>query len=259
MTSLLPASLPAVSVQVGVIGCGNLATAVVRGWGDPVLCADVDTARAERLATEVGGRAVASNRELAQQADLVVLCHKPKQLAEVAAEVAGDAAAVVSLLGMTPLKDVRRAYPGRPVYRLLPSLTAEVRRGSVALADAGPQALDAEVRALFGRIGDVVVMDDALIDVAMGLMSNSPAFYALIVEAQVDAGIRRGLPPDVASALVIGAMGGTAELLQARGADTLAVRRGVTSPGGSTARGLDVLERTGMRASLSAALDAVLD
>ena len=247
------------SVHVGVIGCGNLARAVVRGWDLPVLCSDVDAGRAQALAAEVGGRAVASNRELAQDADVVVLCHKPKQLAEVAAEVGADARAVVSLLGSTPLAAVASAYPDRPVYRVLPSLCAEVRRGPVALADAPPQPLDAEVRELFGRIGDVIVLDDALIDVAMGLMSNSPAFYALIVEAQVDAGIRRGLPPETASALVIGAMGGTAALLEHRGGDTLALRRGVTSPGGSTARGLDALERTGMRASLSAALDAVLD
>jgi pyrroline-5-carboxylate reductase len=231
--------------------------AVVRGWDLPVLCSDVDAGRAQALAAEVGGRAVASNRELARQADVVVLCHKPKQLAEVADEVRGDARAVVSLLGSTPLAAVASAYPDRPVYRVLPSLCAEVRRGPVALAESPPQALDAEVRELFGRIGDVIVLDDALIDVAMGLMSNSPAFYALIVEAQVDAGIRRGLPPE--TALAIGAMGGTAALLEHRGGDTLALRRGVTSPGGSTARGLDSLERTGMRASLSAALDAVLD
>jgi pyrroline-5-carboxylate reductase len=248
-----------VRLQVGVIGCGNLARAVVRGWDLPVLCADVDAGRAEALAAEVGGRALGCNAELAREADLVVLCHKPKQLAEVAAEIEGDARAVVSLLGSTPLAAVAAAYPDRPVYRVLPSLCAEVRRGPVALASSPPQALDADVRELFGRVGDVIVLDDGLIDVAMGLMSNSPAFYALIIEAQVDAGIRRGMPPETATALAVGAMGGTAALLEHRGGDTLALRRGVTSPGGSTARGLDVLERTGMRASLSAALDAVLD
>lgn len=246
-------------MQVGFIGCGSIARAVARGWGDPILCSDVDAGRSRELAAEVGGRALASNAEVAREADLVVLCHKPKQLHEVAAGMAEEAKAVVSLLGMTPLSAVQSAYPDRPVYRVLPSLAAEVRRGTLILAEAAPQRLDAEVRQLFGRLGELIVLDDGLIDVAMGLMSNAPAYYALIVEAQVDAGVRRGLPGEIAGRLVIGSMAGTAELLSQRDGDTLGLRRAVTSPGGSTARGLDALERTGMRASLSAALDAVLD
>jgi len=246
-------------MRVGIIGCGNIAQAVVRGWGDPVLCADVDPERAERLAAEVGGRAVATNAGVAREADVVVLCHKPKQLREVAAELGSTARAVVSLLGSTPLSAIEAAYPDRPVYRVLPSVAAEVRRGALILADAAPQPLDAEIHALFGRLGEVVVLPDGLIDVAMGLMSNAPAFYALVVEAQVDAGVRRGLPSDTASRLVLGAMAGTAELLRDRDGDTLALRRAVTSPGGSTARGLAALERGGLRETFSDALDAILD
>ena len=66
---------------------------------------------------------------------------------------------------------------------------------------------------------------------------------ALVAEAQVDAGVRRGLPADVAAEMVVQTIAGTAELLARRGYDTLAVRREVTSPGGSTARGLAALER----------------
>ena len=112
---------------------------------------------------------------------------------------------------------------------------------------------------LFGRVGPVVTVDESLIDAAMGLMSCAPAYYALVAEAQIDAGVRRGLPAEVARQLVIGTMGGTAALLGHRGGDTLAVRREVTSPGGSTARGLDALERGNVRTAFSDALDAVLD
>jgi pyrroline-5-carboxylate reductase len=245
-------------MRVGIIGCGSMARALVLGWGDPVLCADVDPDRAQRLAAEVGGRSFNTNAEVAQEADLVVLCHKPNQLHEVAAGMP-HAKAVVSVLGSTPLPVVQSAYEDRPVYRVLPSLTAEVRHGALVLAESPPQALDTEVRELFGRLGEVLVLDDRLVDVAMGLMSNAPAYYALIAEAQIDAGIRRGLTSETASRLVMGSMAGTAELLRRRDGDTLAVRRAVTSPGGSTARGLDALERTGIRTSLSAALDAVLE
>jgi pyrroline-5-carboxylate reductase len=93
----------------------------------------------------------------------------------------------------------------------------------------------------------------------MGLMSCAPAYYALVAEAQIDAGVRRGLPADVATRLVVGTMGGTAALLERREGDTLAVRREVTSPGGSTARGLAALERGNLRTAFADALDAVLE
>ena len=99
-------------MQVGFIGSGNMARALARGWGDPVLCTDSGSGRAQALAAELGGEAVASNRELAERADIVILAHKPAQLAEVAWEAAGAAKVVVSLLARTPQADVRSAYPG---------------------------------------------------------------------------------------------------------------------------------------------------
>jgi pyrroline-5-carboxylate reductase len=79
-----------------------------------------------------------------------------------------------------------------------------------------------------------------------------------VVEAQVDAGVRKGIPPGQAAELVVQTMAGAAELIRLREYDTLAVRRSVTSPGGSTARGLDALERGGLRAAFSDAMDAIL-
>ena len=88
-------------MQVGFIGSGNMARALARGWGEPVLCTDAGSGRAAALAEELGGEALASNRELAERADVVILAHKPAQLAEVAWEAAGGAKAVVSLLAST--------------------------------------------------------------------------------------------------------------------------------------------------------------
>src|ERR671929_1351628 len=249
-------------MQIGLIGAGNMARGLARGWRQPVICSDVDAERARALAEEVGGEAVASNAEVARRAELVVLCHKPPQLRPVAEEVAPHARAVMSILAATPLAAVKEAYPDRPVYRVLPSTPVEVRQGAVILAADGSQGhpiLDAQVRELFADLGTLVELDDGLIDVAMGLMSNAPAYYALIVEAQVDAGVRRGIPSRQASELVVQTMAGTAELLRRRDYDTLAVRRAVTSPGGSTARGLDALERGGLRAAFSDAMDAILE
>jgi pyrroline-5-carboxylate reductase len=248
-------------VKIGLIGSGAMARGLALGWRQPVLCTDIDAARARLLAEEVGGHAVGSNAELAQRADLVVLCHKPAQLESVAKEVAPHAPAVVSILAATPLRAVKDAYPDRPVYRVLPSTPVEVRQGAVILAadePTGQPILDQQVRDLFDDLGTLVELDDALIDVAMGLMSNAPAYYALVVEAQVDAGVRRGIPARQASELVVQTMAGTAELLRRREYDTLGARRAVTSPGGSTARGLDALERGGLRTAFSSAMDAIL-
>jgi pyrroline-5-carboxylate reductase len=247
-------------MQIGLIGAGNMARGLALGWGQPVVCTDVLPERARALADEVGGEAVGSSAEVAQRADLVFLCHKPPQLQAVAAEVAPHARAVASILAATPLASVKAAYPDRPVYRVLPSTPVEVRQGAVILAadDEQDPELDAAVRELLAGLGTLVVLDDGVVDVAMGLMSNAPAYYALVVEAQVDAGVRYGLTPDQAARLVVQTMAGTAELIRRQDYDTLAVRRAVTSPGGSTARGLDALERGGLRGAFSAALDAIL-
>lgn len=244
-----------------------MARALARGWGRPVLCADPVLERAQALAAETGGEALGSNAEVAQRAELVVLCHKPAQLADVAIELAPHAKAIASILAATPLAELKAAYPERPVYRFIPSLPVEVRQGAIVqAADPGTAAagggqdpaLDARVRDLFAELGTLVTLDDSLVDVAMGLMSCGPAYVALVAEAQVDAGVRHGIPAAEGSALVAQTLAGTAELLRRRGYDTLAVRREVSSPGGVTARGLDALERGGLRAAFSDALDAVL-
>jgi pyrroline-5-carboxylate reductase len=245
-------------MRVGLIGAGNMARAMARGWGDPVLASDSGSGRAVVLAEELGGRA-ASNLEVAREADVVVLCHKPYQLAAVASELAGEVTAVVSVLGGTTLEQVRAAYPGVPVFRVEPNTPVEVRRGVLccAMADDVDAALERDVIGLFERLGTVVRVPETLMGAATSVSAVGPAYMALVAEAQVDAAVRHGLKPDVAGALAAETMAGTAALLRERGYDTLAVRREVTSPGGSTARGLDALERGGLRAAFSEAMDRV--
>jgi pyrroline-5-carboxylate reductase len=247
-------------MQIGLIGAGNMARALARGWGRPLVCFDPIGERASALAAEVGGEALESNVAVAQRADLVVLCHKPAQLHEVAGEIREHARAVASILAGVPLPELRDAYPDRPVYRFIPSLPVEVRQGAVVQAAGSDHdaTLNASVSELFSELGTLVVLDDSLVDVAMGLMSCGPAYVALVAEAQIDAGVRRGIPAVAGAPLVVQTLAGTAELLRRRGNDTVAVRREVTSPGGVTARGLAALERGGLRAAFSDALDAVL-
>jgi pyrroline-5-carboxylate reductase len=247
-------------MQIGFIGAGNMATALARGWGDPVLVHDAYRPRAEALVAELGGEVVGSNAELAERADAVLLAHKPPGLERVAAEIGGAARGVISILGGVPLAALRAAYADTPVVRMIPSVPVEVRRGVTCHA-RDPQdgsELEAQAIELFERVGLVVSIDESQMGIATGLMSCAPAYVALVAEAQVDAGVRAGLPADVAGELVAASIGGTAALLQARGMDTLAVRRSVTSPGGITARGLAALEHGGVRAAFDDAMQAVL-
>jgi pyrroline-5-carboxylate reductase len=248
-------------MTVGFIGSGNMARALARGWGDPVLCTDSGSGRAAALAAELGGEAVTSNRELAERADIVILAHKPAQLAPVAAEVGDAARIVVSLLARTTQADVRAAYPGATVFRIEPNTPVALRQGVLAFAvpDAPVDAAaHAAVRELFARVGTVVDVPEPLMRVAGACSGVGPAYWALLVEAQVEAAVRNGMPAALASTLVTETMAGAAALLREQGGDTLGLRREVTSPGGTTARGLAALERGGVRAALAAAMDDVV-
>ena len=235
-----------------------MARAMARGWGDPVLCSDSGSGRAAALAAELGGRAT-SNREVAEEAELVILCHKPYQFDDVAREISGSAKAVASVLGSIPIAQLRSAYSDVPVFRLIPNTPVEVRQGVVCYspADRVDRELERGVLALFERLGSVVTVPERLLAAAAAVMSVGPAYQALLAEAQVDAGVRYGLSAALASKLVAETMSGTAALLRTRDYDTLAVRREVTSPGGSTARGLQALEAGGVRSAFQSAIDRV--
>jgi pyrroline-5-carboxylate reductase len=248
-------------MQVGFIGSGNMARALARGWGEPVLCTDSGSGRAAALARELGGEAVASNRELAERADLVILAHKPAQLAAVAAEVGDAATVVVSLLARTPQADVRAAYPSATVFRVEPNTAVEVGEGVLAFAvpdaEVDPE-LQRSVQERFARVGSVIAVPEALMRVAGACSGVGPAYWALLVEAHVESAVRQGMPAALATRLVVETMAGSAALLRSRDGDTLGVRREVTSPGGTTARGLAALEREGVRAAFGAAMDDVV-
>jgi pyrroline-5-carboxylate reductase len=253
-------------MQIGLIGSGNMARAMARGWREPVLYTDSGSGSAQALVDELGGERVASNRELAERADLVVLCHKPYHLDAVAEELSGLAMPVASVLGATSTAALQAAYPQSQVFSLMPNTAVEVRQGVVVYAEREPdpnfvldRELERQVLALFGRLGKVVTVPERLLAAATAISGVGPAYQALLAEAQVDAAVRKGLGSRLAAELVTATMTGSAALIEAKGYDTLAVRREVTSPGGSTARGLEALEAAGVRAAFQDAIEAVVN
>jgi pyrroline-5-carboxylate reductase len=249
-------------MKLGLIGAGNMASALARGVGQPALVYDIDAAKAEALARELGGEAVGAAPELADRADVVVLCHKPQQLAEVAEQLGGSARAVASILAATTTAQIERAYPEVPVYRFIPNIPAEVRRGVLCYVP-GTRAADGperELLELFGMAGTIIPLDEEpLIEPAMALMSCGPAFMALVAESFADAGAAHGLAPDQALRMVVETMSGTAAYLGEHAYDTGALKSRVATPGGATERGLIHLEKNGLPELCRGAVDAVVE
>jgi pyrroline-5-carboxylate reductase len=249
-------------VKLGLIGAGNMASALARGIGEPVLVHDIDMPKAQALAAELGGEALGSGAEVAERADVVVLCHKPQQLHEVAEQISARPPAIASILAATTTAQIEQAYPETPVYRFIPNIPAEVRRGMLcyvpgSLAAEGPEAALLE---LFGRAGTVLRLDqEPLMEPAMALMSCGPAFMALVAESFADAGSEHGLAPDAAMRMAVETMGGTAAYLAANEWDAKALRTRVATPGGATERGLVRLGDEGLARVVRSAVDAVVE
>jgi pyrroline-5-carboxylate reductase len=239
---------------IGIIGAGNMAGALARGWGEPVLATDSGSGRAAALVAEVGGEALTDNGELVRRAETILLAHKPYQLEQVAAEVDAAGKTVVSVLGATTVAQLQAAYPSSTVVRSMPNTPVAIRRGVTCIAEGGEVAVP-----LFERVGRVFVLPESQMDVAAAAMGVTPAYIAVIAEASIDAAVHAGLPAPRATEIFLNALAGSAELLLAREGDTLSVRREVTSPGGSTARGLAALEAAGLRAAFHDAAQAVLN
>jgi pyrroline-5-carboxylate reductase len=240
---------------VGFVGSGSMAAAIARGWAgefEEMLFSDSGSGRAQALAEELGGE-VASNAEIASRAGLVLLAVKPNKLEDVAPGLA-DAKEVVSVLAATPLERLRAALPGAAhLLRVMPNVGVEVRQGVLCVAGTASEG----ARAKLELLGHVVELPEEDFDAATAVMGCSPAYLALAVEAIADAGAADGLDPELARELVVETAVGTAELLRKHHPE--AVRKAVASPGGSTERGLEALERERAREAFEAAVEASLE
>jgi pyrroline-5-carboxylate reductase len=202
---------------------------------------------------------VEGNRELAEASDLVVLAVKPSVLDEVAPDLVEAGTPIVSILAGTTLETLERALPGIPVVRVMPNLGAQVRQA--VLCVAYPEGAEREhrqgVEGLLGLVGEVVELDEGLIDAATALMGCAPGYLAMIAEILVEAGEDEGLTEDQAKRMVARSMVATGGLLELR--DPGELKRAVASPGGMTEAGLAALEEHGLHRALLAAVEASLE
>jgi pyrroline-5-carboxylate reductase len=255
-------------MRLGFVGAGNMAGGLARGWatakGEPgspeaMLFADADPEKAKRLAEEVGGEMVAGNAAVADRSDLVILAVKPNVLDEVAPDLAQAGTPVLSILAGTPLKRLHEALPGIDLIRVMPNLGAQLRQAVLCVAYGHTVADDERRRAaeLLGLIGEVIELDEGLIDAATAIMGCTPGYLALMAEILVEAGVKEGLTEEQSKRMVAKAMSATGGLIEVRDPDEL--KRAVASPGGMTEAGLNALEERNFAAVLQAAVNASLE
>lgn len=255
-------------MKVGFVGAGNMATGIARGLAaareepgapEAMLFADAAPGRAAEVAAEVGGEAFDSNRELAEASDLIVLAVKPSVLDDVAAELVEAGTPVISILAGTSLRRLGQALPGIDLVRVMPNLGAQLRQAvlCVAYPEGLPEQAKRSAASLLGLLGEVIELEEDLIDAATALMGCSPGYLALMAEVLVEAGVAEGLDEKEALAMVSRSMVATGALLEHHQPADL--KQAVASPGGMTEAGLDALEQRDIRATLLAAVDASLE
>ena len=257
--------------RLALLGGGRMGEAllgglIAAGW-DPsgLAVAEPDADRRQSLAAAFGAaRIVADPAEACAGAEVVVVAVKPQHVAEALAQAGpalGASTLVLSIAAGVTVAALEAAAPGRPVVRAMPNTPATVGLGAAAIAGgthASPGDLDLAERVL-GAVGVVVRVPEAQLDAVTGLSGSGPAYVFLVAESLIEAGALVGLPPDVSRSLVVQTLLGAATLLAAGDETPEALRAAVTSPGGTTAAGIAVLEDHGVRAALVDAVRAATE
>ena len=178
----------------------------------------------------MGGQAIEGNRALAEESDLVVVAVKPNVLDQVAEEVAAAGNPVISILAGTSLETLAKALPGIELVRVMPNLGAQLRQAilCVVFPDGADDAHRQRVTELLGLLGEVIELDEELIDPATAIMGCSPGYLALMGEVLVRAGMKEGLTEDDATRMVARAMSATGGLLDLH--QPAALKKAVASP-----------------------------
>jgi pyrroline-5-carboxylate reductase len=248
--------------KLQIIGGGRMGGALLEGllaagWAEPsdLAVVEVDPAARDELAQRHPQLLVRDRPVTAADALVAV---KPHLVAEVCRSLATvGAGRVLSIAaGVTLAVLEAELPPGTPVVRAMPNTPALVGAGAAALTGgtaAGPA--DVEWSAgILRAVGEVVVVPESQLDAVTGLSGSGPAYVLLFLEALVDAGVTSGLPRPAAESLARATLLGTARLVVETGASPTELRAGVTTPGGTTAAGIRVLEQRALRAAV---IDAV--
>jgi len=253
-------------MRIGLIGCGHMGSAIVRGLLGSGLCGTDDlmaSARSqagrEKIVSSLG-IACGSNEETAAFADVLILAVKPVSYPEVTAQIAGalrDGCIVISLAPGISLEALDGMLQ-RPVklVRAMPNTPAMVSEGMTGLcpADTLTDKDRHTVLDIFSSFGRAEIVPERLMNVVTGVSGSSPAFIFILIEAMADAAVADGMPRAQAYTFAAQAVLGSARMVLESGEHPAVLKDQVCSPGGTTIEGVRVLEEKGLR---SAVIEAV--
>jgi pyrroline-5-carboxylate reductase len=257
---------------IAFLGAGQMAEAFVRGLlraelvvPGSVWVSDVRAGRTAQLAEQLGVQSARSNLAAIEAAETIFVSVKPQDVPRLLDEVGADVRRdqlVISIAAGVTLRALERRLPHRPpIIRVMPNTPALVQSGMAVLAPGEGVTREQERTALriFGAVGRALVLPERHLDAVTALSGSGPAFLAIVAEALSDAGVRVGLPRDVAHLLAAQTMLGTGRMLADTGMHPALLKEAVTSPGGTSIAGVHAMERGGIRALLMDAIVAATE
>ena len=257
--------------KIAVLGAGRIGESLISGllssgWRDPSEVA-ATTRRAERgaeLRERYGIDATLSNHDAAAGAALIVIAVKPQDIEGLLGEIGTlvlPEQTVLSIAAAIPTARIeRRLADGVPVVRAMPNTPSTVHEGIAGLcagSHAGDEHLDIAEEAL-SHLGAVVRVPEEAMDAITAVSGSGPAYFALLAEAMIEAGILLGLSREISTQLVVQTMLGTAKQLRDEKLHPVELREMVTSPGGTTIAAIRELEIAGVRAAFLNAIQAAM-
>jgi pyrroline-5-carboxylate reductase len=256
-------------MRIAILGTGKIGESLLAGLRSSDWADIVATARREERAAELrerhGMEATTSNAEAIAGADVVVIAVKPQDVAALLGEVGHLLTAdqtVISVAAAIPTAAIERHLAADvPVVRAMPNAPSTVHEGIAGVAAGRHAAREHVDRAetVLRAVGDVVEVSESQMDVITAVSGSGPAYFALLAEAMIEAGVLLGLSRDTSTKLVVQTMFGSAKLLRDEHLHPVELREAVTSPGGTTTRAIRELERAGVRAAFLNAINAAME
>jgi pyrroline-5-carboxylate reductase len=256
-------------MRIAILGTGKIGESLLAGlrssdWAD-IIASSRREERAAELREKHGVEATTSNEEAIRGADIVVLAVKPQDIENLLGEIGHlltSEQTVLSVAAAIPTSKIERRVAGDvPVVRAMPNAPSTIHEGVAGMCagrHAGPEHLH-RAGTVLRAVGDVVEVPEDQMDAITAVSGSGPAYYALLAEAMIEAGILLGLSREVSTRLVVQTMLGTAKLLRDEGTHPVELREMVTSPGGTTIRAIRELEMAGVRAAFLNAISAAME
>jgi pyrroline-5-carboxylate reductase len=256
-------------MRIAILGAGRIGESLIAGlrssdWADLVATSRREE-RAAELAERHGIETTTSNVDAIKGADVVVLAVKPQDIETLLGEIGHllePTQTVVTVAAAIPTATIERHVADDvPVVRAMPNTPATVHEGIAGMCagrHAGREHLD-RAGTVLRAVGDVVEVPEHAMDAITAVSGSGPAYYALLAEAMIEAGILLSLSREVSTRLVVQTMLGTARLLRDEAMHPVELREMVTSPGGTTIRAIRELEQAGVRAAIFNAINAAME